>query len=661
MKSYRRFRSPSLVLAATLTIVLTGQPGVAGVLGNLAHLVDRPVAASNDLDARQGAMHERLRDAMEAGRLTDSDMHSINDQLQKVAAQEAAYKAKNGELSGSQTNELQMEVDRISKELEADLTERKGGPVDVVALRNQLGTRLSDALAVQKLTQDEYNTFNQELASIDKQIAAATGADGKLQTNDQVRIALQLDNLSQRFTAGEHQRQADMSAIDKRKDELRSMIREGVAEGQLTEDEVDDLRQQLYNFEDKEKKMASIGRPLTGDEELNMALELERFGAEIRARMDNGTNVKITERTVDHRRAALDQTFANALFSGDLSVAEAGDFKKNLDQISTEIASLRSQNGGTLQPGQIRSLLIEVEKLKGRFSRLTYNRPKPWSGVDGLVNEIKQKIAVAGVKNQLSSQEVDDLQSKIADVLVAKSNERNVQGFVTTDSAIKLESEIAALSDEVTKIIADRSVVSMASVQQHQLETDHAIAIDIDSGKLTTAEAPPIIAEYKKALANIAKLKSGAIAPDSGAMSAVTVQLANILVTLKNARHDNTAPLVSIDQLKGEVDREITQRGYSGKLTPNNARALRARYNAISQTEKNGRATATGLDALTANSVRLAFTDLLKNAKDFKASAATASSAAAPSTGATLSTTATKPTATRPTATRPTTTAARSK
>lgn len=314
MKLHRLFRFPALVLAATLGLASTSQPGVADVLGNISNLISRPMAASNDLDARQGAIQERIRDAMEAGRLTDENMHDIKDQLQKVAAQEAAYKAKNGELSGFQNNDLQVEVDRISKELEADLTERKGGPVDVRALSNKLGTRLSDALAVQKVTQEEYDRFNAQLTAINNEIVAASGPDGKMMTNDQVRIALQIDNLSQRFAAGEHQRKADMSAIDKRKDELRTMIREGVAEGQLTEDEVDDLRQQLYNFEDKESRMASIGRPLTGDEELNMALELERFGAEIRARMDNGTNVKITDRTVDHRKAALDQTFANALF-----------------------------------------------------------------------------------------------------------------------------------------------------------------------------------------------------------------------------------------------------------------------------------------------------------------------------------------------------------
>ncbi len=578
------------------------------------------MAASNDLDARQGSIQERIRDAMEAGRLTDEDMHAIKDQLQKVAAEEAGYRAKNGELSGGQTTQLQIEVDRISKELEAALKERKGGPVDVVAVRNQISTRLSDALVVQKLTQAEYDGFQAEIASIDKQIEASKGSDGKLQTNDQVRIALELDNLSQRFTASEHQRQVDMSAIDKRKDELRTMIRGGVADGDLTEDEVDDLRQQLYNFEDKEAHMSAIGRPLTGDEELSMALELERFGAEIRARMDNGTNVKISDRTVDHRRAALDQTFANALFSGDFNVAEATDFKTNLAQISVDEANLRKANGGQLKPDDIKTLLITVEKLKGRFSRLTYNRVKPWSGVDGLVNDIKQKIAVAGMNNQISSQEVDDLQSKIADVLVAKSNERNVQGFVTTDSALKLEAEIATLSDEVTKLLADRSVVSLASVQQRQHEVDHTIAVGIDSGKLTDVEAAPIVAQYKSIAATIAKLQSGVTA-NTGALTAVTTDLASLTLTIKNAKHDNTQALVSIDQLKGEVDREIKARLFNGKLTQKEAQAFRDQYNHISQTEKSSRALASGLDALTANSLRNDLTTLLKNTKAVKRTA----------------------------------------
>jgi hypothetical protein len=336
--------------------------------------------------------------------------------------------------------------------------------------------------------------------------------------------------------------------------------------------------------------------------------------------MDNGTSVKITDKTVDHRRAALDQTFANALFSGDINVAEATDFKSDLDKIGIDEANLRKANSGQLGADDIKTLLITVEKLKGKFSRLTYNRTKPWSGVDGLVNDIKQKIAVAGMNNQISSQEVDDLQSKIADVLVAKSNERNTQGFVTTDSALKLEAEIATLSDETTKLLADRSVVSVASVQKREHEVDHTIAVGIDSGKLTAVEAAPIIAQFKSVMATIAKLQSSVTA-DTGALSAVTNDLVTLTLTIKNAKHDNTQPLVSIDQLKGEVDREIKARSFNGKLTKQEGQAFRDKYNQISQTEKTSRALASGLDALTANSLRNDLTTLLKDTKAVKRTA----------------------------------------
>jgi hypothetical protein len=607
-------RRTALVLTATFAFGSAPGAGAAGVLGHLSQLLGSPVAASNDLDARQGSIHERLRDAMEAGRITDEDMHAIKDQLEKVAAQEATFKAKNGEMSGWQTMQLHVDLDRISKELESNLTERKGGPVDIMALRNQIATRLSDALAVQKLTQPEYDQFFAALTTIDKGIEAAKGPTGTMATNDQVGIALQLDNLSQRFAAGEHQRQADMTVLDKRKDELRMMIRAGVADGDLTEDEVDDLRQQLYNFDEKEVRMSKIGRPLTGDEELSMALELERFGAEIRARMDNGTNVKITDRTIAHRKAALDQTFANALFSGDISVAEATNFKNELNAISADEDNLRSQGGGKLTPEQIRTLLVTVEKLKGSFSRLTYNRQKPWNGVDGMVNDIKQKIAVASGTNRLTPEEGDDLQSKIADVLVAKSNERNVQGFVTTDSALKLAAEINTLADEVTKTLSDRSVVSLASVQKYQQKADSKIASGIDTGKLTTADAVPIVAQYKAIVTNVAKLKAAG-STDTNALASVTTDLIKLLATIKESQNENVLPLESLDQLKNECDREITLRGFNGKLTPAEAKTYRSEYNRISLIEKSSRARATGFDAVSAMSIRNDLTNLLKNTK----------------------------------------------
>jgi len=228
MASLGKSRLFPLLLAATVALGSASGASAAGFFSELAHF-SNPMAASNDLDARQGSIQERLRDAMEAGRLTDENMHAIQLQLQKIAAEEALAKSKDGELSYHQTSKLQAELDRISKELEADLTERKSGPVDVVAMRDRLATRLSDALAVHKVSQPAYDQFLAALTKVDKMIAQAKGPDGLLTINDQVRIALDLDNLSQRFTAGESQRKSDMSAIDERRDELRALIREGVA------------------------------------------------------------------------------------------------------------------------------------------------------------------------------------------------------------------------------------------------------------------------------------------------------------------------------------------------------------------------------------------------------------------------------------------------
>jgi len=443
----------SLSLSLGLGFALPQKSG-QGLAGTVSFGAAALAAGDNNVDARQGSIQARLRDAMEAGRLTDAKLHEIKQELQKVADQEAAFKSKDGELSTMETMQLHSMLDKLNKELEAALTERTGKPVDVEAERNQLSQRMMEALESKRLSQEKYDRFHADLMTIDKQIAAAKNAAGQIPTNDQVRLDLEIDNLNQRFSAGEREGQADLSLIDKRKDELRTMIRLGVARGHLTEDEVDDLRQQLYNYDAKEDRMTRMGRPLTSDEQLAMVLELERFGAEIRARMDNGVDIKITARTIGFRKGALDQTFANALFGGDLTVVEAKDFSDSLAQITATENTLKSQNNGQLTPDQIQDLLITVEKLKGKFSRLTYNRNKVWMGVDGLVVSIREKIAQATVAGLLTAQENDDLQSKIADILVAKSNERNAQGLATTEAALKLASELSALSDQVTREIA---------------------------------------------------------------------------------------------------------------------------------------------------------------------------------------------------------------
>ncbi|MBS1998603.1 MAG: hypothetical protein JSS86_19900, partial [Cyanobacteria bacterium SZAS LIN-2] len=91
------------------------------------------LAGMRDVDARQGALQESLRDAMEAGRLTDAKLHELKQELQKIADQEAVFKSKNGELSSLQKVQLRAAIDKVSKMLEAALNERTGDPVDVEA------------------------------------------------------------------------------------------------------------------------------------------------------------------------------------------------------------------------------------------------------------------------------------------------------------------------------------------------------------------------------------------------------------------------------------------------------------------------------------------------------------------------------------------------
>ena len=447
----------SILIGNLLPVLAVGWP--ANISGLSQSIAASDVAGANDVDARQGDLRERLTNSVDAGRVSDDDMHKIKQELEKVAEDEAGYKAKNSELSGFQTGHLRSELERIGKELDAALGDHRGAAVDVVAESSRINAQLNSSLGAKTLTQQEYDVFKTDLAAINARIASAKGSNGQIATNDQVRIALELDNLNQRLKASGPNKQVDLTSIDKRKNELRQMIRQGVVTGHLTEDEVDDLRQQLYNYDAKEARLSKLGRPLTSDEQMAIALELERFGAEIRARMDNGVDTVITERTIGYRKAALDQSFANDLFSGDISMAEARQFKTDLDKISTEEASERKASGNHLTMPQIEAILLNVEILKGKFSRLTFNRARVWIGVDGMVADLRQKIADVYAAKKLTEEENDAMQSHIADVLVAKSNERNAGGFVTTEAALKLAAEITVLSQQVMKKLSEVGAV----------------------------------------------------------------------------------------------------------------------------------------------------------------------------------------------------------
>jgi hypothetical protein len=95
----------------------------------------------------------------------------------------------------------------------------------------------------------------------------------------------------------------------------------------------------------------------------------------------------------------------------------------------------------------------------------------------------------------------------------------------------------------------------------------------------------------------------------------VAANLQSLTAAISKSLSANTLPTVSLDQLKNEVDREITTRTFSGKITAKAAAAMRGEYNRIDQLEKASRAAATGLDAGNALTIRSDFAKLLKGIK----------------------------------------------
>ena len=75
-------------------------------------------------------------------------------------------------------------------------------------------------------------------------------------------------------------------------------------------------------------------------------------------------------------------------------------------------------------------------------------------------------------------------------------------------------------------------------------------------------------------------------------------------------------PQLSIDQLKRQVDREITDRGSNRKLSTIELHSCRNQYNRISLAEKSSRSSATGLDALTANTIVTDLNKLMTRVKE---------------------------------------------
>lgn len=613
MKRHLRSRavvkqSVSASLMLTFAIGFSGGAQAADVNTILAS-----VSSISDVDARQASIEKRLEDAYGAGRLTQAQYQSFKQSLSRVADQEAVFRASDSSLSLWESLRLQFDLDRLVKELEASLSDRQTGFVDVYARRDEIVKRLSVAYSDGRLTAQEYAQIQMELDTINKSIQASSAQTGHLSVSDSIRLVLELDRLSQKLTRTVHDRQVSLTQIDVRQAELSKRIESGVASGKITDREANDLKAEFKRIADKEEALRKLGRPLTSEEQLTLALDLEKLSGQIDSHLNDEEVQNNVIADVDRRQSEVDRNLAQALSSGLVTVSEAQVYKSELDAISKKTADFRTAGGGQLNIVQAQNVLIDLERLNGKIDRAVYSKQPVWVGIDASIEDYRRRIADAKLGQRLSEVDEVELKSDLDKIVANKATYAASSQGIDSQEAISLSVDLTRLNGKMFKLIKDREVAVLPDVSRRKDEISRRIAEGTSSGKLTTDETRSLLEDLDRIAAREAAFKAADGVLDDREKLSVALDLERLAARTEKEIRDNPFVSKSIQARKEQADQTISNGTLTGKLSAQEVQNLRTEYNRILAFEQSSLTSGSSLDAREALTIAADLDRLIKD------------------------------------------------
>jgi hypothetical protein len=523
------------------------------------------VAGLTDIDAKQLQFARRIEDAVVAGRLSSSQAYEYRKQLDNLADLEATYKASDGKLSLWENLKLTFEIDRISKNFELQLQDRQVATSDFDFRQKELLQRIEEGENSGRLTPQEYAELKFEYDRIEAKKQQFVKAYGGMTDTNALTIAMDLDRLSSRIERLMHYRQAVLPRVDVRQVELEKMLSEGISSGKLTEDEAKVLRQEFDRIANQEKLLKASGRQLTSEETLGIALDLEKLSGQIQSKLNDkdtfSTNIalKITD---------LDKQISNALIKGQLNSFAAQQYNVELNQIQQRYSVLKGDSNN-LNSFAAQTLLIDLERLKGKIDRNLALANTSWSGIDSLQSEISKQINDAVSSGRLSDESSKQLKVQLDQIIQQKNSLISARGFLSGNESVNIVASLERLRSDVISLLSDRDVtIPDAFLFKLKDRVGKQLASAITSGKLSTTQSIILIDEYERLITLEADMTVGQISLNPRSILTLATDWEKLATKIEVESRIVSQSSISLADQLSSLEKKILTASSLGQLSP---------------------------------------------------------------------------------------------
>ncbi len=450
-------------------------------LDNLQKQIDASLAprtsATSDLPGREAEIVREISDALFTGRLTRQDGEIFLAEIDRIKAQEANFKA-DGSLNNNELLTISLDLDKLQQSVHAKIKPVTVNDTTTESKKAEISRRVKDLLASGKITLAEANTFGQELSRIESKEASFKANDGRLDTNESLSLAIDLESLSTALDRYQPAAATNTPGINQRQQEIEKLITDALYSGKLNSQQVMDLKQEFDRIASLEATYRIDGS-LSDTETLTLARDLDSLRAKIELYGGTPALQGIGQRIADAKKRLAESETA-----GRINQAAAQDLKVQIERIDARHRYFMQD--GRLEDNETLSLASDVDNFRINLDKAV----TPLPDVVGRRADIDRKVNEALASGRLKPADAESLKADLVRINGLETTFKGSEGGLSDQEVIALSKEYDAVSARIDKSLPALPdiVAKEAAIQTRINEAARTGAITEDNRRDFTHE-----------------------------------------------------------------------------------------------------------------------------------------------------------------------------
>lgn len=554
------------LMAVTLTLSNLGN-SPCQALDVASYLTAMPSATS--VDERQSQIQKRLTEAVFAGRLKRAEGQVFSKDLDRIGELEASYRTSHGRLTLWENLKLLFELDTLSRKIELALVDRSVPDVSIDSRLLELQERVKDALVWNRLTRQEADGFGYELDRVRALYKLYDDGSGKNISDQQaLQIGLELDRLAGRLENTMHDRQLVLPEVDRAQADVEKQIEEAVKLGKLTDAEAKAIRAEFQVIADKEAKLKELGRPLSSDETLALAVDLEKLSNRLDVKL---RDQKVVSEDYGQKKAKIRNRIAGGIVTGKLTLAETHYLRDQLRRIEQQEKKWGKESEKLGEEAQ-KALLLEIEKLANAVERRLLDNRFTWKGVGETMDDISSRIEKASEAGRITGSQEKTFRKDLerARKIWQQARSKQDPGLYLLDESMQVAVALDTLNRVLVEGLKDRDL-ELPKLEQRKDAIDKRIASGIVSGRLIPWEADRLIGEFESIVKRENAYRSSQSELTNRDSLAIALRFEQLSARIERGIRDGSKTMPPISQRKQDLKEDIEEGIIAGKLAESEA------------------------------------------------------------------------------------------